>query len=104
METLKTTKAFVVGYALDIYLRGAIKRERGIPSGKQVRIYSNTEDSDPVQSTVTKVNTSNKISLVEFKINGDVSLSQFAKLGIMNLCNIRLKNDNVISFVISVKM
>ena len=98
---MKTLKAATVGYALDIYLRGAIKR---ISSGKQVRIYSNTEDNDPVQSTVTKVNTSNKISLVEFKINGDVSLSQFAKLGIMNLCNIRLKNDNVISFVISVKM
>lgn len=100
----KTTKAFVVGYALDIYLRGAIKRERGIPSGKQVRIYSSTEDNDPVQSTVTKVNTSNKISLVKFKINGDVSLSQFAKLGIMNLCSIRITNERVISFVISVKM
>ena len=98
---LKTTKASVVGYALDIYLRGAIKR---ISSGKQVRIYSSTEDNDPVQSTVTKVNTSNKISLVEFKINGDVSLPRFTKLGIMNLCNIRLRNDNVISFVISVKM
>ena len=101
METLKTTKAFVVGYALDIYLRGAIKR---ISSGKQVMIYSSTEDNDPVQSTVTKVNTSNKISLVEFKINGDVSLSQFAKLGIMNLCSIRITNERVISFVISVKM
>lgn len=99
---MKTLKAATVGYALDIYLRNAIKR--GISSGKQVRIYSSTEDNDPVQSTVTKVNTSNKISLVEFKINGDVSLPQFVKLGIMNLCNIRLRNDNVISFVISVKM
>lgn len=101
---MKTLKAATVGYALDIYLRNAIALKRGISSGKQVRIYSSTEDNDPVQSTVTKVNTSNKISLVEFEINGDVSLSQFAKLGIMNLCNIRLSNERVISFVISVKM
>lgn len=98
---MKTLKAATVGYALDIYLRNAMKR--GI-SGKQVRIYSSTEDNDPVQSTVVKVNTAERISLVEFKINGDVSLSQFAKLGIINLCNIRLRNERVISFVISVKM
>lgn len=103
METLKTTKAFVVGYALDIYLRGAIKR--GISSGKQVRIFSSTKDNDPVQSTVIKVNTVNEcISLVEFKINDNVSLQRFVKLGIMNLCSIQLSNERVISFVISVKM
>lgn len=100
---MKTLKAATVGYALDIYLRGAIRR-RGISPGKQVRIYSSTEDNDPVQSTVTKVNTSNNISLVEFKINGDVSLPQFAKLGIMNLYNIQLSNERVITFAISVKM
>lgn len=98
---MKTLKAATVGYALDIYLRNAIKR---ILPGKQVRIYSSTEDNDPVQSTVVKVNTVERISLVEFKINGDVSLSQFAKLGIINLCDIRLRNERVISFVISVKM
>ena len=102
METLKATKASVVGYALDIYLRGSIKR---ISSGKQVRIYSSTEDNDPVQSTVIKVNTVNKrISLVEFKINDNVSLPRFVKLRIMNLHSIQLRNDNVIGFVISVKM
>lgn len=99
---MKTLKAATVGYALDIYLRNAIKR--GISPGKQVRIFSSTKDNDPVQSTVTKVNTSNKISLVEFKINGDVSLQQFVKLGIMNLYSIQLSNERVISFIVSVKM
>lgn len=99
---MKTLKAATVGYALDIYLRNAMKR--GI-SGKQVRIYSSTKDNDPVQSTVIKVNTVNeRISLVEFKINDNVSLPRFVKLGIMNLCSIRLSDERVISFVISVKM
>ena len=99
---MKTLKAATVGCALDIYLRNAIKR---ILPGKQVSIYSSTEDNDPVQSTVIKVNTVNeRISLVEFKINDNVSLPRFVKLGIMNLCSIQLSDERVISFIISVKM